>query len=259
MSGHALVVGGTRGIGRAVARGLLAAGYTVSAIGRRPASSSDLEQAGLTCWAADVAHAAARARTLDAVLARNGKLTHLVFFQRYRGEGDRWEGEWQTSLTATRATIDRCAEVFDGAPEDSIVLASSIAAHFVAGEQPVSYHIAKAALEQMARYYAVALGGRGIRVNCVSPATILKDESKDYYAARPDLLDLYRRLVPLGRMGTADEVASVVVFLCSPAASFMTGQNLTVDGGVSLLGQEALARRLLIPDDRDTFSRRISQ
>lgn len=250
---HALIIGGTRGLGRAVVSTLAAAGGAVSVIGR---SAPVAAEPGVQYWQADLTDPARRAAVLDEVLARQGRLTHLICLQRYRGQGDRWAGEWETSLTLNQALIERCAGEFDGAPENGIVLVNSIAARFVVGEQPVSYHVAKAALEQLARYYAVALGPRGIRVNCVSPATILKDESRAYYAQRPELMDLYQQLVPLGRMGTAAEVAGVVAFLCSPAAAYVTGQNLVVDGGVSLLGQESLARRLVAPDERDAFSRR---
>jgi NAD(P)-dependent dehydrogenase (short-subunit alcohol dehydrogenase family) len=104
--------------------------------------------------------------------------------------------------------------------------------------------MAKAALIQMVRYYAVALGHRGIRVNAISPGTTVKDESKAFYAEHPELEQLYRDIIPLGRMGTADDVADVMVFLVSGASSFLTGQNIVLDGGVSLQAHESLVRRL---------------
>lgn len=147
-------------------------------------------------------------------------------------------------MTASKNVIERLADEFDGSNENSIVLVSSLAGHFIAEEQPLSYHLAKAGINQMVRYYAFALGPKGIRVNCVSSGAVLKGESKDFYLQNKQIYDLYKRIIPLGRMVTSEDIAHVIAFLCSPKASLMTGQNLIVDGGVSLQGQESLARKL---------------
>ncbi|HEX8096589.1 MAG TPA: SDR family oxidoreductase, partial [Pyrinomonadaceae bacterium] len=99
------------------------------------------------------------------------------------------------------------------------------------------------------RYYAVKLGPRGVRVNCVSPGAVLKDESKDFYLKNERLYNLYRRITPLGRMATSEEIADVVTFLCGPKAAFITGQNIIVDGGLSLGWHESLARGLAPPNE----------
>lgn len=243
---HCLVIGGTRGIGRAFVR-LLAAreDHTLSVIGRRPPSEPDERLPGVRSWAVDVLDEGQLTTVLGEVIRQHGKLHELVCFQKYRGDGEAWAGELATSLTATKWLIERLAEEFDPMADDrAIVLVSSIASCFVAEEQPASYHVAKAGLIQMARYYAATLGPRRIRVNAVSPGTILKAESREFYLANEPLLELYRRITPLDRMGTAEEVAQVIAFLCSPKASWMTGQNLVVDGGVSLQAHESLARKL---------------
>ncbi len=163
--------------------------------------------------------------------------------QRFRGAGDPWEGEIQTTLSATKTLIDEL--VADFHPEGgAIVLVSSNASRFVARDQPLGYHVAKAGLNQMMRYYAAALGKKGIRVNAVSPCAVLKEESRRYYLENEKLHALYRRITPLGRMGTAEEVAHVIAFLCGPQSSFVTGQELNVDGGTSLLLHDSLAREL---------------
>ena len=115
---------------------------------------------------------------------------------------------------------------------------------FVGKGQPVGYHVCKAGLNQLMRYYAVNLGRKGIRVNAVTAFTYLKDESKDFYLGNEDLLGLYERIVPLGRMATAQDCARAAAFLCSPEAGFVNGQNLYVDGGLSLVWPETLARDL---------------
>jgi NAD(P)-dependent dehydrogenase (short-subunit alcohol dehydrogenase family) len=241
---HALMVGASRGIGRALARAFLREGKVVSVIGRRPAAkvARDLRAAGY--WALDVCDPEVLNAGLRDIRRKNGRFTHLICFQRYRGSGeDPWQGELETSLSATKRIVEFASDNFDGAKENSIVFVGSIASQFIAEEQPVGYHVAKAALVGMARYYAVTLGPRGIRVNSVSPGTVLKDESKAFYLQNKALLRLYSDLTPLRRMGSADEVAAVIRFFCSPAASFVTGQNIVVDGGVSVQSHESLARR----------------
>jgi NAD(P)-dependent dehydrogenase (short-subunit alcohol dehydrogenase family) len=133
---------------------------------------------------------------------------------------------------------------FDLNGDRSICIVTSNASSFVARNQTLAYHTSKAALKQMARYYAVKFGPQGIRVNVVAPCTFVKSESANYYAAQHELQALYKRITPLARMGTAKEVAKTVAFLCGPDASFITGQELTVDGGLSLMLQDALAREV---------------
>lgn len=241
---HTLIVGGTRGIGRALVRTLAKENHVVSVIGRRPPSEADRNIPGVHYWALDLLDRKRLSEGCAEIICQNGKISNLVFFQRYRGEGDDWSGEMETSLTATKVTIEGLVGDFDGTNENSIVIVSSIASHFVAEEQPLSYHVGKAGLNQMVRYYAVALGPGGIRINSVSPGTILKDEARDFYLRNAELSDLYNKVIPLGRMGTSEEVANVVAFLCSDKASFITGQDIVVDGGLSLISHETLARKL---------------
>lgn len=240
---HAVVVGGTRGIGRAVVQRFLDDGLNVSVIGRRP-PATPFGTTRVRCWSVDLRDTAAVTGTVSAIVKVGGPLSRLACLQRFRGDGDDWEGEMATTLTATRQVIDAAAGKFARGSDRAIVVVSSIADRFVASEQPLSYHVAKAGLTQLARYYAVALAEQGIRVNAISSGTIVKDEARAFYRAQKELRKLYEDMIPLGRMGTAAEIASVVSFLCSRDASFMTGQSLVVDGGVSLQWHEALVRRM---------------
>ncbi len=241
---HTLVIGGTRGIGRALVETLVAGGHFVSVVGRRPVSEMPPVRPNVSCWSVDLADIEKLHTSLSEIVSRDGKVNHIVFFQRYRGSGDAWSEELQTSLTATAKTIEFLAGHFGVHSDNSIVLVSSIAASFVAIEQPVGYHVTKAGIVQMARYFAVVLGPRGIRVNSVSPGTVLKEESMEFYLKNKELLDLYRTITPLGRMGTAEEISGVIEFLCSRKASLVTGQNLVLDGGISLQSHESLCRRV---------------
>jgi NAD(P)-dependent dehydrogenase (short-subunit alcohol dehydrogenase family) len=243
---HFLVIGGTRGTGRALVKKLTQEGQAVSVLARRVPDETD-QATGARYWVGDLNEADSLKRALSEIVAAGGKINTLAFLQRYRGEGDSWAGEMQTSLTATKNAIDFLSGHFVPGGENSIIIVNSNASEVVVDEQPLSYHTAKAALLQVVRFYALKLGPAGIRVNGVCPITILKNESKEFYLNNPALMDIYRKIIPLGRLGTAEEVCNVICFLASSAASFITGQNLTVDGGISLRGHEAVAR-ILIPD-----------
>lgn len=235
---HTLVVGGTRGIGRAVVRRFCELGHTVSVLGRRDAAESKL--AGVHALKVDLTNARRLKAVLAGALKAHGPVANVVFLQRFRGEGDAWQGELDVSLTATRSILEQLRGHF--AKPGAVVMVASHASQLVAAEQSAGYHVAKAGLLQLARCYAVALGPEGVRVNSVTPGTVLKEESRDFFLKDKALQALYRRITPLGRMGRAEEVADVIVFLCSAQASFVTGQNLAVDGGLSLHWQESLAR-----------------
>ncbi len=238
---HVLIVGGTKGAGRAAVRHYQSAGHKVSVIARRPPATSD--QSNVRYWAADILDAEAIRRALQEIWQEAGGLNTLLFFQRFRGQGDDWAGEIETSLTATKRIIELLVNEHNWR-DGSIVIVSSINAKFISKHLPLSYHVGKAGLNQMVRYYAIALGPRNIRVNSVSPGTFLKEESKEFFLKNKDLHNLYLKMIPLGRMGTAEEVVQVVEFLGSRKASFVTGQDIVVDGGMTLMFQEALVREI---------------
>lgn len=241
---HSLIIGGTRGIGRALVRALAGKGRNVSVIGKHAPEKKDLKMPRVHYWTTNLLSQKNIEKVLTRIISRNGKLDNVVFFQRYRGTGDKWKNDIGISLTATKHIIEHLIDKFDVQGERSIAIVSSLLSRYVGSEQPVSYHVVKAALEQMARFYAVSLGHQMIRVNGVSLGTILKEESQNFYIKNKKLYDFYKAIIPLGRMGTSKNIADVIMFLCSNKASFITGQTIIVDGGVSLQSQESLARQL---------------
>jgi NAD(P)-dependent dehydrogenase (short-subunit alcohol dehydrogenase family) len=240
---HAVVVGGTRGAGRALVRLLDREGFRVSVVGRS-CSEGDPRLPNTAFFPADVT----KRGTLPEIFARmadiNGPVQRLAFFQRFRGKGDAWEGEIAVGPTATRDVIEVALGVFAPEGDRSICVVTSNAARCVAVEQPVGYHVAKAGLVQLVRYFAAQLGPRGIRVNCVSPSALIKEESLAFYEGFVELKRLYSDISPLGRMGTAEELASVCRFFLGSASSFVTGQELVFDGGLSLPCHEGVARKI---------------
>lgn len=232
---HSLIVGGAAGLGLAATRALAGAGHRVSVLDRVPPPATPggaVRHVRRDLLAPDPLEEA-----LAQAVAGHGPINHALFMQRYRGDADAWEGELAVSLGATRRIVEWLAPRFPQGRDNSLLFAGSAASRFVATEQPAGYHAAKAALAQLARYWAVTLGPRGVRSNCVSPAVFIKEERRDRDAER------YRRLepvFPLRRVPTDAEIARVMLFLCSPAASCLTGQDLAVDNGLSLLAHASL-------------------
>jgi NAD(P)-dependent dehydrogenase (short-subunit alcohol dehydrogenase family) len=72
----------------------------------------------------------------------------------------------------------------------------------------------------------------------------MKEEAMDFYKKNSQLLDLYRDIIPLKRMGTSEDVVNAMIYLCSEKAAYITGQNIIIDGGLSLIWQESLSRKL---------------
>lgn len=241
---HSIIVGGTRGVGRELALTWAGEGQVVTAVGRSVAAFPDVAGGGrVVGLAGNVGEPESLLAALRERIADRGAVSSLVFVPRYRGTGDAWAGELAVTLTATKVLIEGLTDSFDAGGDRSICVVGSNAGTFVARNQPVGYHAAKAALRQMMRYYAVALGPRGIRVNAVAPSTFSKAETAAHHA-QPHLQQLYAAACPLGRVGTAREVADAVAYLCGPRATYVTGQELAVDGGLSLMLQDALAREV---------------
>ena len=238
---HAVVVGGTRGLGRIVVERFLARGCSVSVVSRRkPADFPD--DARLRHFAADLENSAGLKGLCTQIRDAGGPISCLVLSQRFRGEGDPWAGEIQVGLTASRDLIEGFIPHFTESGDRAIGVVSSVYAEFVGNSQPVGYHAVKGGLNAMVRHYAATLGRKGIRVNAIMPLTYLKPESRAFYESNEKLMDVYRRLVPLGRLGTAAKSADALDFLCSERASFINGQCLFLDGGVSVVWQEEVAK-----------------
>ena len=243
---HAVVVGGTRGLGRLVAENFLVRGFSVSVVSRHKPAGFE-ESARLRHIAADLEKSPTLAQLPAQICDAHGPVSYLVLSQRYRGEGDPWAGEIQVGLTASRDLIEGFAPRFVEHGDRAIGVVSSVYAEFVGSSQPVGYHAVKGGLNAMVRHYAATLGRKGIRVNAIMPLTYLKPESRAFYEGDAKLMDLYRRLVPLGRLGTAQESAHAIDFLCSERASFINGQRLFLDGGVSVVWQEEVAKTFAGP------------
>ena len=130
-------------------------------------------------------------------------------------------------------------------PGCSIVTISSVCSNLI-GSESLSYHISKAALESSTKYLAHQLGALKIRVNCVQLGFIVKDEHKPiFYSAKNKTYKKWAEGVhPLGRVGHTSDVVDPIVFLLSEKSAFITGQIITVDGGLTLQEPSYLAGKM---------------
>jgi NAD(P)-dependent dehydrogenase (short-subunit alcohol dehydrogenase family) len=245
MNEHIIIVGATSPLASETTAAFLGRGDRVSLISRSYTTASDglAPENNQAVYSFDLTNLEGIPDLFKRIVDENGPVTRICFFQRYRGDAcDPWDDEFTVSLRATSMFIDQ----FNAQPltenDRSIAIINSPADTGVALEQSPAYHAAKAGLSQMVRYYAVALGERGIRVNGIKPAIVLKPRAQQFYDQNPDLVTLFNRVTPLGRMGRPSDIANAVLFFSSDLASYITGQILGVDGGLSLHESASLAR-----------------
>lgn len=235
-----LVTGGTNGIGHGIARAYLAAGATVTITGTRAAAADyDTDLAGFTYRQCRLT----APDELDALAASLGRLDVLVnnagqvfpAGDEYSPEG--FEAAIAVNLTAAFRLSNACkglltASDFDGGA--SVVNSASMSSYFSMEVVP-GYGAAKTGVLGMTRTLAVAWAKLGIRVNAVAPGIIETNMTAPMLSIDEMIEPLLGR-VALGRVGTPDDIAPVVLFLTSPAARYITGQTVPVDGGFSIYG-----------------------
>ncbi len=235
MSGVALVTGGSRGIGAATAHRLVAAGYQVVTASRTGAAPTGITVAGSI--AMDVADPESIEAGLDEVVKEHGSISVLIANAGITRDAlvMRMSDEDidQVLMTNLAGTIRLCRGVARGmlrAKAGRIVLVSSVVALMGSAGQ-VNYSASKAGLIGAARSLARELGSRGITVNVVAPGFVNTDMTSE--------LDEQRRseilsAIPAGRYAEPDEVAAAIEFLVGPAAAYITGAIMPVDGGLGM-------------------------
>lgn len=253
----AAVTGSARGIGKNIARAFGRQGALVVICDideeKGRVTESELRQQGMSVefLCVDLSQRGTPQAMIQKIVERWGRLDILVNNARsgrrtslLEEDEDTWEEGISVTLRAAFFASQEAIRVMSQTGGGSIVNISSIVGLLTCHESPI-YHIAKAGLLQMTRYLAAHAGIYGVRVNAVLPGFIVKDEYKARYER--DDNQRYREIAefchPMGHVGGSDDVAKAVLFLCSPETSFISGQCLVVDGGLTLQEQSGLVFR----------------
>jgi 3-oxoacyl-[acyl-carrier protein] reductase len=239
----AIVTGGTKGIGRAIAQTLAAEGADVAFCARNAAEVAQAEKDFAACGvkaigkaldigdapalAAWVAEAGAALGGVDIVVANVSALA-------IPSDEENWKKGFEIDLMGTVRLVNAAMPLLEKSRHAAIVTISSVSGReidFAAGP----YGAFKAAIIHYTQGLAYHLAGKGIRANSVSPGNTYFPGGvwNQIEVGNPDLYKMALGLNPTGRMGTPQEMANAVAFLASPAASFITGTNLVVDGALT--------------------------
>ena len=241
---HAVITGGSKGIGRAVAEAFAAEGANVSICARNAdevsAAVASLKAKGVKAFgrALDVADPQALAGWISASAAELGGIDALVCNVSALAVGDSadtWEKSFRIDMMHSVNAVAAALPFLEKSSAASIVLISSVSGFevdFAAG----SYGAVKAALIHYAKGLSRQLVGKGIRVNCVSPGNTYFDGGiwQSIEKNMPELFTSTLKVNPTGKFGSPAEVASGVVFLSSPVASRISGSNLVIDGALTV-------------------------
>ncbi len=237
----AIVTGGSRGIGLGIANELARAGARIAVVARdgerAESAAAGLEGEGHAAYSCDIADSRACRKTVSAVesgqgpvaiLVNNAGITRDNIVLRMRD--DDWSGVIDTNLGGAFNMIRAVARGMMKRRAGSIVNVTSVIG-LMGNAGQANYAASKAGLHGLTKSVARELATRNIRCNAVAPGFIRTDMTADLAEARVAGL---KDRIPAGRLGDPEDVAGVVRFLAGPAAGYITGQIIAVDGGMTM-------------------------
>jgi 3-oxoacyl-[acyl-carrier protein] reductase len=229
----ALITGGAGGMGRAIASNFSAAGARVVATDL--AAELDLGP-GIAYRRCDVTQRAETEAVIDAVIAEHGRIDILVLCAGIIARtplADSSDEEWDALMTVNvRGVVNPCRKLYPHMVQrgyGKILAAGSIAAKNGGVASGPAYVASKAAVHGMMRWIAKAGAPHGVYANILAPGPV---ETAMWAKVTGDAAPAAQATVPLGRYGTAEDIAQAALFLCSPASNWITGTSLDVSGGM---------------------------
>lgn len=242
----ALVTGGTRGIGKAIVWALAREGAKVAfnyASSTQAAdqlvSDLELDQREAVAFQADVRKKEDADRVVGDVMERWGKIDILVNNAGVIRDGllatmsvEQWQDVIDTNLTGVFNFCHAAMRPMMSARYGRIINMSSVAA-YMANPGQANYAASKGGIVGFTRCLATEIARRGVTVNAVAPGFIETDMTEDVRNAAGDMI---KKKIPARRLGLPDDIANAVLFLATEESSYITGQVLTVDGGLTLGG-----------------------
>lgn len=235
---RAFVTAGAAGIGRACALAFAREGATVFATDLNEAGVIELKQDGIDVAKLDVRDSAAvaamakRVGSVDILLNAAGFVHHGTVLE---CSDDDWDFSFDINVKSMHRTLRAFLPGMLERGHGSIVNIASAAGVFKAAPNRYVYGATKAAVAALTRAVAADFITRGIRCNCICPGTIETPSMLDRAAAAgPNGREMFVSRQPMGRLGTAEEIASLAVYLASDESSFTTGVAHVIDGGWTL-------------------------
>ena len=241
----ALVYGGRSPIALEICKQLAGAGHEVHLVTRVRDEAVVALAKENGCFEVHERNLEDSAKSIELALkidSQVGGLDAVAFAHRYRGDVSAPLKQYSVEVY-TPYEILKTLGTRERSRQCAVVLLTSPAAHSVVGDQDFQYHASKAALSQLVRFGSARFASQNIRVNGLSPGSfIFKQRAAEFYAKNPQIVDRANKLIPLSRMGTVEEIANVALFLLSEQSSYMNGQILEVDGGLSTLDPASLSK-----------------
>jgi gluconate 5-dehydrogenase len=246
---RALITGGSRGLGRAMAQALAEAGADLVLVGRDPETLArareEIAPLGrkVEVLAADLFNPEAVERMCATALEEHGPIHVLVNNVGGRRENipltEQSLADWQRLIDLNLTSAFLCTKLIGGAMlprrHGRVInigsICGQVATRNIHGRH---YETAKAALDGFTRAVAADWAPHGVTVNAIAPGGFMTDANLRWFRERPELRQQIEGVIPMGRLGEPDELGPLAVYLASDASSYMTGATLVIDGGYTL-------------------------